>query len=353
MSIKQNKVRLIDIANALSISPATVSLAINNKGGVRDEVRERVLQVCQELGYPVSSKMPGRTPSRLIRLCIYKKHGQIVCDTPFFSALIEGIESEARQRKYELIISYFNESQESTEQLSTLLNGEDVAGCILLATEMEEEDLLPLADTKSPLVILDNVFKRTRIDADYVLIDNVCGTYDSTEYLIASGHKKIGYLKSRCEINNFRERQKGYHLALENFGIPFERKFEFVLGPTFDHAYADMLHHLDSGCTLPTALVADNDLIAFGAMRALRDRGVRMPEDLSIVGFDDMPNSTLIEPRLTTVCVGKGAMGRAAVRQLIRAIEDQELNLQDCSAIVRMKTKLTIRDSVIPLGELG
>lgn len=346
MPVMTNKVRIVDIARALSVSPATVSLAIHNKPGVSERVRADVLKACKELGYATESKSQAAAGPRLLRLCIYKKHGQVVCDTQFFSELIEGIEYETKQSNYELLISYYNEKTDSAELLQRFLSGGEVAGCILLATEMFEEDLQAFQDLKCPLVVLDNVFKKARVAVDYVLIDNVNGIYDITEYLISCGHTRIGYVKSRYVINNFKERKKGYCLALQDHHLEFDPKYEYEVGAAPETAYRDMLGILDEGAKLPSALVVENDLIAFGVMKALMERGIRIPEDISIVGFDDVVNIALVDPALTTVHVHKGAMGRAAVRQLVRSIEDKRSGLEEYSAVMRMKTELVIKDSV-------
>lgn len=346
MPVMTNKVRIVDIAQALSVSPATVSLAIHNKPGVSEKVRADVLKACKELGYATESKSQTAAGPRLLRLCIYKKHGQVVCDTQFFSELIEGIEYETKQSNYELLISYYNEGTDSPEQFQKFLCSEEVAGCVLLATEMFEEDLLKVPEFKWPLVILDNVFKKTRAAMDYVLIDNVNGIYDITEHLISCGHTRIGYVKSRYVINNFKERKKGYCLALQDYHLDLDPRYEYEVGAAPDTAYKDMLRHLDEGRELPTALVVENDLIAFGVMKALGEKGIRIPEDISVVGFDDVANIALVEPALTTVRVHKGAMGRAAVRQLVRSIEDKQSGLEKYSAVMRMKTELILRDSV-------
>ncbi len=350
MSVMTNKVRIVDIARALSVSPATVSLAIHNKPGVSDKVRADVLKTCRELGYATESKTQGGSGPRLLRLCIYKKHGQVVCDTQFFSELIEGIEYETKQSGYELLISYYNEKTDSPEQLQKFLCSGEVAGCILLATEMFEEDLQVISELTCPLVVLDNVFKKIRVAADYVLIDNVNSIYDITEHLISCGHTRIGYVKSRYVINNFKERKRGYCLALGDHHLEFDPKYEFEVGAAPDTAYKDMLKHLEKGREIPTALVVENDLIAFGVLKALEEKGIRVPEDVSVAGFDDVMNVALVEPALSTVHVHKGAMGRAAVRQLVRSIEDRQSGLEEYSVVMRMKTELVKRESVKVLG---
>ena len=304
------KVRMVDIARMLSVSPATVSLAIHNKSGVSEKVRADVLRACEELGYSLEKDNKGQNPlGRLLRLVIYKKDGQTIGDTPFFAELIEGIENEAKLKGYELLISYFNKKSDLDDVLDRIINNDDVTGMILLATEMAAEDLKPFVDLKCPLVILDNFFNKTEITADYVLIDNVNGMYNMTECMIANGHRSIGYVKSVSEINNYRERMNGYRMALADYGVSYEPKYVFEVGASFDTAYEGMLYWLNTGHELPDALVVDNDLICYGVMKALNEKGIRVPEDISVGGFDEMSYFGLEELGLSTLRVYKRAMG--------------------------------------------
>lgn len=347
MASEGTKVRMVDIAQRLSVSPATVSLAIHNKPGVSDKVRADVLKACEELGYSLEKENKNQSPvRRLIRLAIYKKDGQTIGDTPFFAELIEGIENEAKLKGYELLISYYNKKSDLDDVLNRIVNNDDVAGLILLATEMSVEDLEPFAGLECPLVVLDNFFNKTDIMADYVLIDNVNGMYNMTECMIANGNKTIGYVKSASEINNYKERMNGYRMALADYGVPYEQKYVFEVGAGFDTAYEGMLHWLNMGHEIPDALVVDNDLICYGVMKALNEKGIRVPEDVSIGGFDEMSYFGLEEIGLSTVRVYKRAMGQTAVRQLVQDIEDEQRNEKDYSVVIRMRTELVKKNSI-------
>jgi LacI family transcriptional regulator len=184
---------------------------------------------------------------------------------------------------------------------------------------MEEEDFYILNRVNVPVILLDS--NSLNINANYVVLDNVMGTYKASQYLIRMGHSKIGYLKSSIPIVNFNERYEGYRKALEENGMEIAKENTYLLMPSMDGAYKDMIEHLAKNPELPTAFVADNDLIAMGAVKAFKEKGIGIPERVSIIGFDDMPFCSMTEPTLTTIKVNKKEFGRMGVDNLIGIIE--------------------------------
>lgn len=330
-----------DIADRLGVSQATVSLVLNNKPGVSEETRKRVLKFIEEMGYDTNMlSKPALKNNGNIRFIVYKKHGRVVSDTPFFSALMEGIDSEARNSGYNLIVSYINEKDNKAEMLR-ILQENPSQGIIILATEMIHEDIVDFKRLGIPMVVLDSYFISEKLDT--VIINNIEGAYEAAKYIIKKGHTDIGYISSKIHINNFAERKEGFIKALNESGLEFEPKFEFKIGTTLEEAYQDMLVYLENNCPMPSAFFADNDIIALGAVKALKQKGFRIPEDISIVGFDDMPFCEILEPTLTTVRVYKQRMGMIAVRRLKSRIEGEaEENIK-----IEIMTELIERNSVI------
>lgn len=310
-----------DIAEALHLSTASVSLVLNNKPGVGEETRRRVLDYVAEKGYDANALMkPALRNNLSIRFVVYKKHGLVVSDTPFFSALIEGIEQEARREGYNLVVSYLNEKENGAEVLRVIRDS-PLEGILLLATEMTPADLEPFLNIGCPLVALDSRFAGLRVDC--VQIDNHMGAGQAARRLIDAGHTDIGYLRSSVWIQNFDERCEGFLQALSQAGIAFDPSRQYNLESTLEGAFRDMTAALAGRSDLPTAFFADNDLIALGAIKALRERGFAVPSDVSIVGFDDMPFCEMLDPPLDTVKVFKQRMGMIAVRRLIDHIADR------------------------------
>jgi len=312
-----------EIAQKANVSTATVSMVLNNKPGISDATREKVFKIAKELGYSLSPlKRANYRNQGKLQLAIYRKHSKVVSDTPFFHALIEGIESKSRHYSYQLIIKYLSDSSD-IDAIQKEIKENSIDGMLLLGTEMEEQDFIKFTEMEIPFLLLDSYFMN--INANYVVIDNVSGLYRATKYLLDRGHREIGYLKSSIPIQNFKERYEGYLKAMNEASLVPNSRHTISLLPTMDGAYEDMVKALSRKTHLPTAFVADNDIIAFGAMKALKESNIKIPEEVSIVGFDDMPFCTITDPKLTTINVDKNALGQLAVENLVYMMEREKM----------------------------
>lgn len=336
-------VTINDIAQKANVSTATVSMVLNDKPGISQSTRERVVKIAEELGYSLSPLKRANLKNKgKLQLTIYKKHSKVVSDTPFFQALIEGIESKARHNSYQLIIKSISDRSDM-ELIQKEINENAIDGMLLLGTEMEEQDFKPFLSLHIPVLLVDSFF--INVNANYVVIDNISGLYKATKVLLRNGHKEIGYLKSSVPIQNFKERYEGYCKALAEEGLVPNSEFVIPLLPTMDGAYLDMINILSYKKSLPTAFVADNDIIALGAMKALKENNIKIPDDVSIVGFDDMPFCTITDPNLTTINVDKNALGRLAVENLIQLIESRKRIFYKTT----LGVTLVERESVTPI----
>ena len=329
-----------ELAKQLGLSEAAVSLALNHKPGVSAATRKRVLAAAEQGGYDFTRLKPvepGKS-SGSIYFVIYKKHGAVVTDTPFFTQLSEGIDEACKELPYYLNIQYIHED----DDIVTLLTGWKRIGCrglILLGTEMQLQDLRPFLKTDLPIVLLDNYFEEA--DVDSVLINNIKGAYTATDYLIRKRQTQPGYLHSSYSINNFEERADGFYKAIRKNGMSTSRSIVHRLTPSAEGAYADMKELLSRGESLANCYFADNDLIAAGAVRALKEFGCRIPQDVAVIGFDNMPICIYIDPPLTTVHVPKQYMGRMAVQRLHERI----CNPDSQTIKIEVSTKLHKRKS--------
>lgn len=335
------KVSVRQISEATGFSPATVSNALNYKKGVNAETADKIREAARQMGYYDTGRI-----SR-VRFVMYKKDGTVVEDTPFFTKMLRGIEEECTSLGYELtVLNLDRRSGNFDEQLRSIQNDLGTA-VILLGTEMEDSDLSIIHDMKVPLVVID--YWKEDLSFDAVMATNQDSARFAVNYLLKKGHRSIGYLKGGFRIKPFRGRAAGYQQALEKAGIPFDEKKVITLTANMSGAYRDMLAYLRErpGIRLPTAFFADNDVIALGAMKALAERGYRIPEDVSLVGFDDVTYSSISSPGLTTMRVPKLELGRAAVRRLRDVIQDGDkihIKTQICTTFVE-------RDSVLDLTE--
>ncbi|MDO4479156.1 MAG: LacI family DNA-binding transcriptional regulator [Lachnospiraceae bacterium] len=309
-----------ELAEMLGVSPATVSIALNGKKGISEETRAMILEAADKHGL---KKNVRRSNSKLITLVIYKKHGWVDGDTAFFSALMDGIGAQIADSGYRLQLFYFYASQDHAEQWRHILSSES-AGLIILATEMADEDFTVFADSPLPVVILDAALRNCPYDC--VTINNIQGVELAIRHLLDKGHRRFGYLCSDTPIPNFCERRQGYQIALASSPYRDEcTSIEIPVDPAAETAYADMNRYLDEHTgPLPTAFFADNDVIAYSCMLALTQHGYKLPEDISVVGFDNTSSNVLLSPALTSVNVPKYYMGRYAVQILIARLEQPD-----------------------------
>lgn len=328
-----------ELAKQLGLSEAAVSLALNQKPGVSTATRKRVLAAAEEQGYDFSRLKPSEPGIHgSIFFVIYKKHGAVVADTPFFAQLSEGVDEACKALPYYLSIQYLHEG----DDLPALLNLWKQTGCrgmVLLGTEMQEQDLQPFLNAGLPLVLLDNYFET--VDVDSVLINNIKGAYTAADYLIRKRHSQPGYLHSSYSINNFEERADGFYKAIRKNGMSTSRSVVHRLTPSVEGAYADMKELLARNEPLASCYFADNDLIAAGAARAFQDAGFHIPQDIAIVGFDDMPICTYLDPTLTTIHVPKQYMGRMAVlrlHELICTPDSHPVKIEISTALKKRKS---------------
>lgn len=309
-----------ELAQKLNISAAAVSMALNNKPGVSTSTRRLILDTAEQLGYDFSRINNRYSVFGSIYFIIYKKHGGVVTDTPFFAQLSEGISLFYKKNNYNLKITYIYEDEETVKKQIDDIQYSDCSGVILLGTEMCAEDVKPFLDLPCPLVLLDVYFES--VPCNYILINNIQGAFSATRYLIQKCRSQPGYLRSSCPISNFTERASGFYNAVRSFGMSASNSIVHSLTPSMEGAYADMLEIIRSGEELASCYFADNDLIAVGAIKAFKHSGFRIPDDISIVGFDNLPISNVIEPNLTTIHVPKQFMGETAAKRLMDLISE-------------------------------
>ncbi len=333
------KLRSKDIAKQLGVSPATVSLVLNNRPGVGDELRQKILQVLDENGYTINKKGNKPVLFNNIYFIIYKKHGKVVSDTPFFSVLTESIHRAARNNEYNLVVTYIDETQDDVIAVIEDINSKNPAGVLLLATEMHRKDLIPFKKLNCPLLIVDRQFDSENLNM--VCIDNGDGVYKAVQHMHSLNYQTIGYLNSKVWIDNFEQRLRWFRSYAFEYDMPLHEGNIFQLNPTIEGAYNDMKAYLLRCKDMPKTLFAANDIIAIGACKALTEAGYRIPEDVSIIGFDDMSLCELCSPPLTTIHVYNDQLGAVAVKRLCELINGEELG----ALKILIGTKLVKRQS--------
>jgi LacI family transcriptional regulator len=311
--------RIVDIAQAAGVSPSAVSLALNNKAGLSAEVRRRIIITAEGMGYKnVFSAQYAVNENVTVRLLKIAKHGHIVNDrhNPFITEYLEGIETSAKKRKYTLEVSFFNRVQ--IEEIVVSQKESDVDGFIVLGTELGDHELSFFSELKKPLVFIDTYFPFSVYDC--VDMDNVDGVFKAVQHFYNAGHRSIGLVKSSYETRNFKMREFGFQEALEFFSLPVQEKFIISVDPAFDGSFWDMKKYLNRNAKLPSAFFCVNDIVAYGVIKALREAGLDVPKDVSVIGFDDLPSSSFSGPPLTTVRVSTQQIGQRALEKLSERI---------------------------------
>lgn len=324
-----------DIARLCNVSIATVSKVINNKD---DDLSEKTIEAVKKV-----IKEQNYSPNSVARSMVTKKTktiGLIIPDVrnPFFTDLVRGAEDIAHKRGYSLFTCNTDDDlNKEIEYINSLIE-KQVDGIALLGAINRNKELEQDRNIKVPIVSLDRNVYFEGIQAN-IEVNNLEGAYDAIDYLIKSGHKKIMFLSGQLDIKPSRERLEGYKKALLDNDIEFDERLVIVGKFSSDFGY-EIIHEIDLDKDV-SAIFCGNDLIAIGAMNALKEKGIDVPKDISIVGFDDIAISSLVTPKLTTVMQPSYEIGYKAVKKLIDIIEKKEKS----NDTLKINTKLIVRES--------
>lgn len=326
-----------DIAKQLNLSESAVSLALNHKPGVSTLTRKKVLEAARTLGYDFTKITASYHPVSMVNFILYQKN--LLFDTPFFNEIVTGVEKGFKNTGYRMMISHLHSEENVQEQLEEIVSS-GCDGIIILGTEMAREDFAPFSFIDVPIILLDSYYDSVKMDC--ILINNVEGAYQATDYLIKKRHAQPGYLQSSCSIYNFEERADGYYRAIRRSGLSVAKSIVHSLSPSIEGAYADMKAIIEQGDELANCYFSDNDEIAIGAMKALKEKGYEIPGEIAVIGFDNISFSTFTEPPLTTVNVPKGYLGELAAKRLLTVIQNPEYH----PVRMEVKTNIILRGSI-------
>lgn len=329
-----------ELAKKLNLSATAVSMALNNKPGVSRQTRDIVLHAAEKYGYDFSKLSAKQSATPNIYCITYRTHNAILNYAPIFNEITDGVSLQCHESGYRLKQIQINEKIDDLKKWIEDLRVSDCAGIILLGTEIGISACKMFMQLSVPVVLLDSHFTSLKLSS--VLIDNIQGAYQATSFLIDRCGKQPGYMRSSYRIENFDERRSGFNKAVREHGMSVSKSIVHELSPSIEGAFSDMLELLEQKEELAECYFADNDLIAIGAIKALKLRGYKIPDDIAIIGFDNISESRIIEPSLTTVDIPRQFMGRTAARQLIYQIE----NPIPHTVKIQVSTKLVRRFSV-------
>jgi len=327
-------VSIKEVAAAAGVSTATVSRVLSNGLHVRPEVRERVLATVERLGY-----RPNLV-ARSLRSQQSSTIGLIVSDisNPFFTAISRAVEDTAYEQGFSVLLCNTDENPEKEAIYLNLMRDTAVAGAIMSPTRKTvanfAESNLPL-----PIVVVDRFISNG--DVDTVLLDNVDAAYRLITHLIERGYRRIAALCS--EMSTGLERQVGYEKALRAHGLAPKSEYMKYVPPKSEAGYAATLKMLDVA-EPPDALFTINSLIAEGALQAIRERNLTIPDDIALVTFDDTTWSSLVQPPITLIAQPTYEIGKTAAELLIQRIADPGRPTRQ----VILKGQLLVRGSSAP-----
>ncbi len=336
----KKQVNILDVAREAGVSIATVSRVLNRHANVSKKTREKVLKVINSIQYQphlaarvlAENKSKNRVLWRTKLIRVFSR-SYPEAELKFFHIILDGINATLSDQGYHTIISGF---EKFTEPVSA-----DLLECdgVILVGERHEEVMNYYRAAHKPMVVVDDDPGDANID--WVIPNNEDGILQAMDYLISLGHRKIAYLGSTKGMPGWEERFTGYKKALEKSGLPFSKELVLDCMADIEEAKLHLLNRLKSPSHLLTAVVCCNDIVAVGALKACKEAGVKVPEQMSIIGFDDIHVCLVTDPNLTTVKVPRYAMGEEAAKKIMARINGEK----SLGVKIVLPTRLIIRES--------
>lgn len=331
-------VTLKDLSKKLDLSPSTVSRALNDHPAISQTTKERVRELAAELKYQ---------PNQLAR-GLHRKRTQVIgvlvpeIRHDFFSAVISGIEEIMYNAGFTIMVCQsMEDSQREIETLEAML-AHQISGLLISISENTKNNapFISALDRGYPIVFFDRVFDN--LDASCVVVDDFDGAFQAVQHLIQSGYREIGYIGGAKNLNIQRKRLHGYKEALKENNIGINKDWIVSTGLNEKDGITGARILLNSK-KFPRAIFCINDPVAMGVYSVVREKGLRIPDDVAIIGFTDDPIVRLLDPPLSTISQPKVEMGKSAARLLLEQITHSEEEF--VPRVVTLKTRLVVRGS--------
>lgn len=334
----RKRVTLKEVAAQAKVSRATAARALNHYGYVDEDTASRVLEAADRLGYRANRVAQALRSGQMPII------GFIPADiqNPFFARIAHDLEVELRKRRHNLVIASSEEDVQQERDLLESLRSLSVRGLIIApASATGNHHIAQLVRERIPLVLIDRVAED--VNCDTVIVDNEAGARDAIDYLIANGHRRIALLRDQSRIFTAQERFRGYRNSMGSHGIEIDQSLVSVSPSTIEHAIEATMR-LFSRRNRPTALFTVDSLMTQGALLGLRSMGLSIPQDVSLVGFDDFNLATFTDPQITVVAQPIPEMGPLAAQLLL----DRTAGKTGKPRLVKFPTRLIVRGSVAP-----
>lgn len=328
-------ITIFDVAREAGVSYSTVSRVVNNFPRVNPETRARVQATMEKLGYVANLQARSLAGGRsgMLGLLVYD------LESSYMTELVRGVDAEVSALDYDLMLATTHQRRQKESTYVTRLARGLVDGLLIVLPRSLDAYLKELQTLQVPYVLIDYAATSTP-QHHAVSATNFQGMQTGVEHLLALGHRRIGFITGRLETDSARTRLAGYKAALNAYHIPIDPTLIGEGDFLEDTGYICGQQLLDLG-TPPTAIVASSDTSAFGVIRAITERGLRVPDDISVMGFDDLPEASYMYPPLTTVRQPVREMGRVATRLLVEAIMTPTMTPRQ----VLLPTELVVRHS--------
>ncbi|HTY00894.1 MAG TPA: LacI family DNA-binding transcriptional regulator [Bacteroidota bacterium] len=339
------KLTIVDVAKRAKVSKGTVSAVINGKSNVKASTRDHILEVMKELNYRpkgVARNLKVGQPEKSIGLILKD------LSYPFYTSIAAGAKEYAKGMGYAVVVASSDDNHETEKQLTRLFSAKDIKGAIIapiVAGTAEIEHLFRLKMINYPFVLLEDV---QGIQANVVAIDNIKAIKRAVKYLIENGHRKIVHFAGPPQSSHTLERVEGFRHAFSESPLVFKKENIVSIGSHFDESYAKTIEYFHglSRQEYPTAIVCFNDHQALAVMLALKKLEVRIPQDISLVGIDDIYYAKMYPIPLTTIQAPHFEIGMRAAEILIRNIEAS--HLLPVERVV-LETEFIVRETTQPL----
>ena len=338
--MKNKEVTIYDIARQLNVSPGTVSRALKGHHSIGSKTTQAVQELAEKLGYQPNAIASSLRNSQTNTLGVIIPH----IHRPFLSAAINGIEQVANEAGFNVIISQSNDSYQKEVANAQALYASRVDGLIVsLAMETQVYDHFRLFQKKGiPLVFFDRV--SPEIQSGKITVDNFAAAFKATEHLILVGRRRIAHLAGSQVRDIYRDRLQGYLAALQQYGLPVEEAYIRHTRLRSEEGFRHTEYLLQLPVP-PDAVFAANDTTAVSVIQYAKSQGLVIPDDLAIVGFNNDPVASIIEPGLTTIAQPGFEMGQLATRQVLQQKEENQSIV--ISETICMKTELIVRQSSV------
>lgn len=328
-----------ELGRKLGLSRQTISRVVHNHHNVKPETRRKVQQAMKRFGYRPNLLARSLAQNRRNAIGIVMPRGGEMLFNPYFSRIIAGIGIEAKQGGLTPVFYFPKDSSGPRYRLFEMIRDGRVDGGLVIEEEnIDKLTLNRIEKDNYPLIILNTHLPDKEIN--WICADDEGGTYRAVEHLIKLGHRRIVYLRGFDNSNTSDERLRGYRKALQDNGISYNKRLVANSEFLSEVAYRKTLEYINSKVKF-TAICAGNDLAAFGAIKALKEKGLKVPQDIAVVGYDDFDFASMVSPTITTIKQPLLKMGKLAVAKLLKIIESKKgERVQQV-----LKTELILRES--------